>query len=330
MENQNHFSNADSYIISQYKQRFKSLLRGHFRTPLEVKKRAHTDIFNYQAISKPLKFYPYVPIKENNLYGNGYLIGKKFRNLDLRVTTIEHGLYIGSIVPERHLIGIYDNIITYSDYRKKFIESKTDKNIITIGPYIKYAHSLYSDNKLTATRNKLGKTLLVFPSHSIDSIYAEYDIEKFIRYIKQFAIEHDFKTVLVCLYWKDIALKMDTKYLNADLSIVSAGHSYDINFLNRLKTFFLLADATLTNAVGTHVGYSLTLGVPIKIWSEDKINYYPNIGKELEAEKELNMRKTVDLNSYLSDVDEIEKTFSEFNGTITNEQVECVNYYWGN
>lgn len=303
--------------------------RKGWKTISEVESRAKLDIFDYQPITKPLKFHPFVPNTENNLYGNGYVIKREFNHIDLSVTAIEHGLYIGSLVPDRHLEDPFDSIITFSEYRKKFIETKTDKNIITIGPYIKYAHPLYSQEKIDFEKKRLGKTLVVFPSHSIDCIYAKYDINQFIDYIKEFKNKFNFDNVLICLYWKDIALGIQHDYINAGFHVVSAGHSYDPYFLSRLKTIILLSDATLTNAVGTHVGYAVSLNKPIQIWDKSQVKYHPIPGNEIEAEKELTMRQGGDLDTHREAVSHIKNVFSSFNHKLSEEQKSCVKYYWG-
>ena len=303
--------------------------RKGWRTISEVESRVKLDVFDYRSIIKPLKFHPFVSHTENNLYGNGYVIGKYFNNINLSVTTIEHGLYIGSLVPDRHLVDTFDSIITFSEYRKKFIEAKTDKEIITIGPYIKYAQSLYSQEKIDLEKKRLGHTLLVFPSHSIDCVYAKYDISMFIEYIKNFKNKFNFDTVLICLYWKDIALNIQQEYINAGFSITSAGHSYDPYFLNRLKTIILLSDATITNAVGTHVGYAVSLNKPTQIWDKSQVQYHPISGNEIEAEKELTMRQGTDLDTHKTAVNHIKSVFSSFNHELSTEQKNCVKYYWG-
>lgn len=304
-------------------------MRGGWQSINDINKRSKLNVFTYDELIKPLDFYPFVPHKENNLYGNGSVIQSHVPDLDLSETTIEHGLYIGSFVPSRHLNSRYKNIITFSEYRKTFISAKTNQNIITIGPYIKYAEPLYSSKKILAERKKLGKTLVVFPSHSIDSVHANYNISEFIRYIKVFKEKYKFHSVIVCMYWKDIELDNHKEYELSGFQIATAGYSYDSNFLSRLKTILLLSDAMLTNSVGTHVGYSISLNKPVKIWNGSQLEYLPISGNEERAKKELSARQGEDLNTHLEDVEYIKLTFSKFDSNISKSQLECVQYYWG-
>lgn len=304
-------------------------MRGGWQSINDTNNRAKLSVFSYQELIKPLDFYPFVPHKENNLYGNGSVIQSHLPNLDFSQTTIEHGLYIGSLVPSRHLKKRYKNIITFSEYRKKIISAKTDQNIIAVGPYIKYAEPLYSSEKLILEKNKLGKTLVIFPSHSIDSVHASYDIAEFIKYIETFKEKHNFHSVIVCMYWKDIELGNHKQYESSDFQVATAGYSYDPNFLSRLKTILLLSDAVLTNSVGTHIGYSVSLNKPVKIWSTNKLEYLPIAGNEEKAKKELGLRQGEDLKTHLADVEEIKLIFSKFNSNISKPQLECVQHYWG-
>lgn len=303
--------------------------RGGWQSIKEINTRSRLSIFDYPELVKPLDFYPFVPHKENNLYGNGSVIKASFQHLDFSETTIEHGLYIGSLVPSRHLKSRFKNIITFSEYRKSFISTKTDQNIITIGPYIKYAEPLYSPEKIKSEKDNLGKTLVIFPSHSIDSVYANYDITEFIKYINNFKNEYSFDSVLVCMYWKDIELNNHKQYELSGFKIVTAGHFYDANFLSRLKAILLISDAVLTNSVGTHVGYSVSLGKPIQIWNGSKLNYLPISGNEEKAHKELNQRCGDDLKTHLDDVENIKLKFHHFDGKISSTQLDCIQYYWG-
>jgi len=304
-------------------------MKGGWQSIDEINKRAELSVFNYDELIKPLDFYPFVPHRENNLYGHGSIIQRHFPDLDFSETTLEHGLYIGSLVPSRHLKSRYKNIITLSEYRKKFISAKTDQNIITIGPYIKYAEPLYNSKEILSERKKLGKTLVVFPSHSIESVHANYNILAFIKYIRDFKEKYKFQSVVVCMYWKDIELDNHKQYELSGFKIATAGHFYDSNFLSRLKTILLLSDAMLTNSVGTHVGYSVSLHKPVKIWNGSKLEYLPISGNEENAEKELSARQGKDLNTHLEDIKNIKLIFSKFDSNISKSQLECIQYYWG-
>lgn len=304
-------------------------VRGGWQSIKDINSRSGLSIFDYTELMKPLDFYPFVPHKENNLYGNGSVIQASFPHLDFSETTIEHGLYIGSLVPSRHLKSRFKNIITFSEYRKKFIGAKTEQNIIAVGPYINYTKSLYDSEKLLSEKDKLGKTLVVFPSHSIDSVYANHNITEFIKYIEIFKEKYRFDSILVCMYWKDIELNNHKEYELSGFRIVTAGHSYDANFLSRLKTILLISDAVLTNSVGTHVGYSVSLNRPIQIWNGSKLEYLPILGQEDEAKKELSQRQGDDLNTHLNDIEHIKTMFFEFDESISTPQLECVEYYWG-
>ena len=49
---------------------------------------------------------------------------------------------------------------------------------------------------------------------------------------------------------------------DAGFEVVCNGHIFDSNFLCRQKTLFELADATISNGVGSHIGYSVFMGKP--------------------------------------------------------------------
>ncbi|GAF59825.1 hypothetical protein JCM18902_2706 [Psychrobacter sp. JCM 18902] len=85
----------------------------------------------------------------------------------------------------------------------------------------------------------------------------------------------------------------------------------------------------LTNSVGTHVGYSVSLNRPIQIWNGSKLEYLPILGQEDEAKKELSQRQGDDLNTHLDDIEHIKTMFFEFDESISTPQLECVEYYWG-
>lgn len=84
---------------------------------------------------------------------------------------------------------------------------------------------------------------------------------------------------LIYLYWKDAVLGKDKEYMDNGFTIVTAGYQSDFRFLKRLKTFIKLSDFTMSNAVGTHVGYCVVLDKPHYIFSQ-KISYKSDLNAD--------------------------------------------------
>ena len=229
-----------------------------------VKKLSKMGIFNYIELSeKDIKDFSFNILQDN--YGIGYIL-KKYANYRKNIFySIEHGFYLGDYILEDEIK--VKKIITFSEERKKCILSKKEIQVEKIGPYIYYAESFYSKEKLKELKNKYGKILLVFPSHSIDEIDLEYNIDLFITTINK--IKKNFDNVFICLYYSDIKKGIYKKYLKEKYIIVTAGHKYDRKFLERLKSIILLADYSITNSFGTHTIYATSLNKPHTIFQQD-------------------------------------------------------------
>ena len=284
--------------------------------------RKYIDIFSIYKLARPIEFYPHHFIKENDFYGNGDVL---FNALNIRQSEqifykIEHGLFLGNLVHADSYDGFTTHIITFSDYRKDILEI-TNKNMVCVGPYIQYANELLSSEHKQRLRSSLGSVLLVFPSHSIESIHVSYDISQFVERIE--SIKHDFDSVVVCMYWKDILLGQHLEYQKLGYKITTAGHTYDANFLPRLKSIINLSNATISNKVGTHIGYCISMNKP-HILHRSIINHH------YIDNSEKYVRNTGELESYDIACKEIEKAFNVEDFNITDSQIACVKRYWGN
>ena len=289
----------------------------------EIEFRKKLSFFDFNELANPISCSYYHPITENNFYGNAHVLSNKI--LINAHSRIEHGLYLGSVVPRRNLAKNTKTIITFSNYRKEFIQELTDREVYCVGPYIQYADYLLSLDEISTLKEKLGKILLVFPSHSIDAIHANFDINEFINFIRDHQLKFD--TILICLYWKDIMLGHADKYISAGFLVVTAGHIYDYNFLNRLKTIIALSDMTLSNNVGTHIGYCISMNKPHGIF-RSAIRYETGSSQQA-AQDEINLRSYKDNISMLEAVDDIYRNFSSFQENISQKQIDCINHYWG-
>lgn len=295
----------------------------------EIKKRKECNIFDYSTIAQPLPYVPIEKVIENNYYGIGRILAdysgiKKDTN-----TYIEHGIFFGPIVVPCELDWNVRKIVVPSMTRLKHIrDKKICKEVIVVGPYIHYADSLLSSNELSIIKKSLGKTLLVFPSHSIMNVSSGYDIDTFVAFLKTLCPNYD--TILISLYWLDaLNVNLVKKYESYGFKIVCAGNRFDPLFLNRLKSIILLSDDTISNDIGTHVGYAILMNKSHYIYNQN-ISYVAT--NDVEAERfRLSMNKEgQETNMYNFEVNEVKDTFSKFTpNCISDNQKKVVDKYWG-
>lgn len=229
----------------------------------EIEKRKRYSVFDYQQLAEdmPLLTREYGC---NAFYGLADII-KQAMGLppDEPVDgIIEHGLCI----PQDSTVEMVDhkkNVYVMGIFRQKFLQKMfPEKKIYSIGPYIQYVDSFYSESWIQNKKRELGKTLLVFPSHSTHYSTMDFDVGLLIDEIEKVRLHNGFQSVLVCLYWKDILQHLDKRFAGHGYKFVTAGHIHDPYFLFRLKSIFLLADVAMGNTVGTNIGYSIACGVP--------------------------------------------------------------------
>ena len=293
----------------------------------EIEKRSGLNLFDYSSLATPLPYYPNDKVTDNNYYGISNALKEYMHYKGDLDAYIEHGVFLGSVIPKNERLWNISRIITFSENRKKFLlQGGIGLPIIKIGPYIHYAKDFLNEEELKHTKAKIGKTLLVFPSHSIKNVTADYDIQEFITFIN--SKRNDFDTVLVSLYWLDaLNEEIVSLYRNSNCVIVTAGNRFDVCFLSRLKSLIKLADMTISNAVGTHIGYCIYLNRPHYIFSQS-VNYIAN--STMEEKRIKNVRnQNQEIETEMEETQEIENAFSEYRLEIKDSQREVVEKYWG-
>ena len=240
---------------------------------------------------------------------------------------LEHGVIINEYVGGAFRAHEYLPSIVSSKYRVGVLEKQSNfHGAYAIGPYIHYANSIMDKEQIKEEKERLGKSLLVFPSHSIEGSISKFDFEGFIDQIKTFA--GDFDTVRVCLYYKDIQLKRHEFYQKNGFEVVTAGHLNDYYFLPRLKNIIELSDMTMSNNVSTHLGYCIYLNKPHFVLDND-IKYVAE-GKDRNSQLMIDNGEKA-----LSDVNnndnflKIKQLFSNFDEKITKDQYDLIGYLWG-
>ena len=252
-------------IVSQ-----KQILYDYF---VDMNFRSKLSFQDLENLSKDYSFEQFQTIchdiGEPNYYG-GFFSLLHYSGLKMflppKKFTIQHGILYGvstwimgqkvdvSLVWSKKIKEMYENTIN-------------DRKIIAIGAPFFYSESLLSENQIEQEKKRLGKNLLAFPMHSTYFIDTIYDYKNFIGVLNQ--QRKFFDNVRVCLYWRDIQKGIDKMYKEEGFECVCCGHMFDMFFLPRLKSLLEIADCTISNGVGSHIGYSVYMNKPHYLVPDD-------------------------------------------------------------
>lgn len=258
---------------------------------------------------------------QNDFYSNAYWI-KKFCGMNESYhikSAIEHACYMGEdYVWDSDINSIFETIITLSPKRKEILERHTTKKIYMLGPYMAYANYFKSKQELDNEKERLGRTLVVFPSHSTDFVKIKFDFDLFINKIKELSKEFD--NVRICVHYADILRNKHLLYEQAGFQIVSAGHMYDPMFLPRLKCILYCSDMIMANDVGSYIGQAAYLNKPCYLYRQ-----------KLQADETENKEYIEEYIIRNNDkfYNELFEKFSEPQDSLSAEQRELINYGWG-
>ena len=284
------------------------------------------DYFDYKRLIYPRYVTP-KGISSVMLYGNwkavAVLKGSRF---NFRHEYLEHGMCFYNATESAEYLGYINRksirrIYTYGIVRKtvldKYLAEKklVDREVISIGPYIKGADFFHSQADLQLLKQKYGKILLIFPSHSFDDVKTNYEVSAFAQAIE--AIKPEFDNVFVCMYWKDVLEKPQEVafYERQGYVVVCSGHRSDPRFLSRQKDLIYLSDMMMTNDIGSHIGYSICMERPVYFFSQS-VSVTQQHLDEIDDGKVVVRTKCREL-------------FGEFSFEITQPQIEFVTQYWG-
>lgn len=243
-----------------------------------------------------------------SLFGE-YVVKRKYLS-----PSVEHGLILyDDIFTDIQFTGRV-SCATFSEFRKKIIQVKKQIPVFCVGPYIRYAQPFYTEEKFGEIKGQLGKTLLVFPTHSTDTSELTINEIEFIEEIRRIAKDYD--SVLVNTFWWNINDKL-TEYLESEgYRIVSCGFRDDVKFLSRLRSYISFADLVVGNGIGTHIGYCVACGKPFM--------YIP-VKTELKTQD----KKQKKSESFMQKQDERIKKAFLYQEEITQDVLDICEYYWG-
>jgi len=321
--NMNLFKKCAKYILPKFIWRILREIKFHFQCHVfenELKKRAKLSPADYIELSKDLRLvtkeYGY-----NAFYGLADIV-KKREGLPMDKPlhgAVEHGFYPLSHISE--VDETPDEIWVMSEARARFLRDRfPKKKIHPIGMYIQYVGGIYDDASIKKIKQNNGRTLLVFPPHATPHSTVKFFANKFIEEIKRIKEKYNFDTVYVNMYWREIELGEEKKYIDAGFNICTAGHMYEPLFLSRLKTIIELSDMTMGCVIGTHIGYCVALG---------KSHYFYRIDPEYLGLTPSSEWPEEWKKSYYYFIQKVEDNFSQYHEKLTEENKNFIRYYWG-
>lgn len=292
----------------------------------EVENRAKLDLFDYKGIAQPLPKCYYEINTDNNSFGIGWSL-RQYAGIKRNYCNalVEHGYFFGTYVQDVEKITFAKKLLTFGDARKKHIEAVVkDKEIYQIGPYIHYAPDYYDEGRLKEEKKKLGRTLLVFFSHSGTGESVSFDLDALIKKIN--SIKKNYQTVVISLFWSDINPEIEKRLKEEGYLIFSSGHRYDYYFLSRQKTMIKLADMTMSNSTGTHLAYCSYLNKPH--WILRQVIKSKALNKTGEANIAITEMQGKDMVN-LQETEELYHAFEEYSEVLTDEQRMVCDKYFG-
>lgn len=196
---------------------------------------------------------------------------------------------------------------------RKAVLEVTDKKVITIGPPISYAVSIYDDGAVSKEKERLGKNALILPAHSTHFIQAIYPANFLLAKARE--LRQHFDSVRFCLYWKDILSGSARPFLESEYECVTAGHIFDPMFYPRLKGILSVADHTFSNTFGTQAGLSVGLNIPHTIFLQS-VAYGGDFYYKFD-------------DPVYKEFFKMEELFCHDTGEITSEQKKFADEYYG-
>jgi len=282
--------------------------------------------FNNVEIIVKNKYYDlqYEYDAHNTWYQHGLSV-KTYAGFNMKYklpVRIEHGVYYFDIVNNNFINYDLAGMFVSSEFRKEIIMKYSKLEVTAIGPYIHYAKSLLKNFQFMKVKKKLGKTLLLMPSHSnvyTTPVRTNNDLFDTVK-----KICNDFDTIRACFHWHDIENNLHLPYKNLGWDCVCAGHERSHLFLSRLRSIFELSDFIVIEGMTTGIGYAIYLGKPLLLIDPKAEYNITSLGIKDNNSNEL--YKKYDNNPAS---EEAFKVFSNYSDKITNDQLQFVDKYNG-
>lgn len=253
------------------------------------------------------------------IYGMGYTLRKYARYKHALRLVVEHGAFFSNFNPLSERYQDWGVVLTNSFERVEVLKNHMPNCVIPIGPYIHYANCIVDEFRFKSLKRNLGKTLLVFPMHSLEDCDYSTDKEGFVEFVNKIKDKGNYNTVLACLYFVDVENAGDLFYRKQGWDIVCAGRRENYDYMNILKTIIMLSDYVINQSFSTNVGWSIYLGKPVTIFNVKSYSVRTADGNETKV-----------ANSYENAYDEkLKDLLTTYSEKIDKDVWDYFSYHYG-
>lgn len=205
---------------------------------------------------------------QNTLYGH-HLVLKDYAGLprdEPLPWVIEHAISFGKEEPYfAHAGSCLPLILSINEAQAGVLRGRTRAEVEPIGSCFFYLRELFRRRHpglLEAGSERRGT--LVFPTKS--TRHAERDFDR-LRFARQLAeLPEAYQPVSVCLFWRDYERGGHREFEEAGLTVVSAGHQEDPDFLYRYLDLCRQFEFACANHISTSFCYSVLAGCRFFYW----------------------------------------------------------------
>ena len=195
--------------------------------------------------------------KPNDFYGQASAL-KRYAGLPQGYAlkgVLEHGPSLRDELWEQDLAAPLPMNLAVSEGRARLFRTHTGKPTIPIGFGYLYAMRVV-DRDYGHVGPRVGT--LAFPCHSTHSVQCKFDHGDYAGRLA--ALPASMQPVAVCAYWKDFLVGSYRPYSRRGISLVTAGHMYDADFLLRFHDLCRRFRFAVSNHIGSHLFQSVASG----------------------------------------------------------------------
>ena len=252
-------------------------------------------------------------------YGIGYWL-KKYAGYPVSLPIFlhgDHGPGISEILMEFELKSRFKKALYHNSLKIIDAESRKFKRAYVTGSAFVHYRRI---NKIEKSKSPTGT--ICFPFHSILNVDVEFDWDTYMAELK--ALPSQFHPITICVYYIDIEKGLHLPLLENGFDVVTAGHRQNTKFVENFYEILRTKKYATSNAYGSHVPYSIEMGIPFfytgngKIELNNKGNTSVRLGKS-------SLHDYVHTKRVMDKYEEAKILFKDFTEIITDEQKEFAN-----